>query len=154
MERTIFHILQRIQRIQLGQNTACMIILMLLPMCQTMIKKRMIKVLEVKATQLRLLLCHQISAKFATVEKRYSFYLFKTKEKYSKIFQDGEPPLITPCLCSGSLKFVHQECLHRWIKSSDIKRCELCKFTFIMQSKVITHRTLLSKKHILKRKET
>jgi len=50
--------------------------------------------------------------------------------------EDGEPPLITPCLCSGSLKFVHQECLHRWIKSSDIKRCELCKFTFIMQSKV------------------
>jgi len=50
--------------------------------------------------------------------------------------EDGEPKLITPCLCSGSLKFVHQECLHRWIKSSDIKRCELCKFTFIMQSKV------------------
>ena len=50
--------------------------------------------------------------------------------------QEGEPRLITPCLCSGSLKFVHQECLHRWIKSSDIKRCELCKFTFLMQSKV------------------
>jgi len=50
--------------------------------------------------------------------------------------EDGEPRLITPCLCSGSLKFVHQECLHRWIKSSDIKRCELCKFTFLMQSKV------------------
>ena len=25
----------------------------------------------------------------------------------------------------------------RWIKSSDIKKCELCKFTFLMQSKVI-----------------
>lgn len=50
--------------------------------------------------------------------------------------EDGEPKLITPCLCSGSLKFVHQDCLHRWIKSSDIKKCELCKFTFLMQSKV------------------
>lgn len=50
--------------------------------------------------------------------------------------EEGEPSLITPCLCSGSLKFVHQDCLHRWIKSSDIKRCELCKFTFLMQSKV------------------
>lgn len=50
--------------------------------------------------------------------------------------EEGEPQLITPCLCSGSLKFVHQECLHRWIKSSDIKKCELCKFTFLMHSKV------------------
>lgn len=29
------------------------------------------------------------------------------------VCQDGEPKLITPCLCSGSLKFVHQDCLHR-----------------------------------------
>ena len=32
---------------------------------------------------------------------------------YVLFFQEGEPILITPCLCSGSLKFVHQECLHR-----------------------------------------
>jgi hypothetical protein len=44
--------------------------------------------------------------------------------------------LITPCFCSGSLKYVHQECLQRWIKSSDIKRCELCKYPFAMQAKV------------------
>ena len=87
------------------------------------------------------------------------------------ITQEGEPTLITPCLCCGSLKFVHQvllqsltsnhpclqrllvfisslsstphprhqECLQRWIKSSDIKRCELCKFPFVMQSKVNHH---------------
>ncbi len=41
-----------------------------------------------------------------------------------------------PCFCSGSLKYVHQECLQRWIKSSDIKRCELCKYPFTMQAKV------------------
>ena len=45
-------------------------------------------------------------------------------------------PLIAPCFCSGSLKFVHQECLQKWIKSSDIKRCELCKYPFDMQAKV------------------
>ena len=44
--------------------------------------------------------------------------------------------LIAPCYCSGSLKYVHQECLQRWIKSSDIKRCELCKYPFAMQAKV------------------
>jgi len=52
----------------------------------------------------------------------------------------GEPgnnvSLIAPCYCSGSLKYVHQECLQRWIKSSDIKRCELCKYPFAMQAKV------------------
>ena len=90
------------------------------------------------------------------------------------ITQEGEPTLITPCLCCGSLKFVHQvllqsltsnhpclqrllvfisslssmphprhqECLQRWIKSSDIKRCELCKFPFVMQSKVIHYHHL------------
>ena len=46
--------------------------------------------------------------------------------------------LIAPCYCSGSLKYVHQECLQRWIKSSDIKRCELCKYPFAMQAKVST----------------
>ncbi|XP_070545105.1 E3 ubiquitin-protein ligase MARCHF8-like [Ptychodera flava] len=49
---------------------------------------------------------------------------------------DSELPLITPCLCSGSLKFVHQQCLQQWIKSSDTKSCELCKFEFFMQSKL------------------
>ena len=45
-------------------------------------------------------------------------------------------PLIAPCFCAGSLKYVHQDCLQRWIKSSDIRRCELCKYTFTMESKV------------------
>ena len=49
---------------------------------------------------------------------------------------EANMPLITPCFCAGSLKYVHQECLQRWIKSSDIKRCELCKYPFTMQSKV------------------
>ena len=51
---------------------------------------------------------------------------------------EAEPdmPLISPCVCSGSLAFVHQGCLQRWIKSSDTKKCELCKYEFIMESKM------------------
>ena len=49
---------------------------------------------------------------------------------------EANASLIAPCYCSGSLKYVHQECLQRWIKSSDIKRCELCKYPFAMQAKV------------------
>ena len=60
----------------------------------------------------------------------------KSKNMIISMVQAGEAPLVSPCFCCGSLKFVHQDCLQRWIKSSDIKRCELCKFPFIMQSKV------------------
>ncbi|XP_053253270.1 E3 ubiquitin-protein ligase MARCHF8 isoform X1 [Podarcis raffonei] len=49
---------------------------------------------------------------------------------------DDESPLITPCHCTGSLNFVHQACLQQWIKSSDTRCCELCKYEFIMETKL------------------
>ncbi|XP_041921044.1 E3 ubiquitin-protein ligase MARCH8 isoform X2 [Alosa sapidissima] len=49
---------------------------------------------------------------------------------------DEESPLITPCHCTGSLRFVHQTCLQQWIKSSDTRCCELCKYEFIMETKL------------------
>lgn len=47
---------------------------------------------------------------------------------------DEECPLIMPCRCTGSLRFVHHACLHQWIKSSDTRCCELCKYNFIMET--------------------
>ncbi|XP_061574595.1 uncharacterized protein marchf1 isoform X2 [Cololabis saira] len=49
---------------------------------------------------------------------------------------DDDCPLITPCHCTGSLSFVHQDCLNQWIKSSDTRCCELCKFDFIMETRL------------------
>lgn len=49
---------------------------------------------------------------------------------------DDESHLITPCHCTGSLRFVHQSCLQQWIKSSDTRCCELCKYEFIMETKL------------------
>ncbi|XP_035123499.1 E3 ubiquitin-protein ligase MARCHF8 isoform X4 [Callithrix jacchus] len=49
---------------------------------------------------------------------------------------DDESPLITPCRCTGSLHFVHQACLQQWIKSSDTRCCELCKYEFVMETKL------------------
>ncbi|XP_037557922.1 E3 ubiquitin-protein ligase MARCHF8 isoform X2 [Dermacentor silvarum] len=49
---------------------------------------------------------------------------------------DPDNPLISPCYCSGSLRYVHQACLQQWIKSSDTRCCELCKFDFIMHTKI------------------
>ncbi|KAJ5171843.1 hypothetical protein N7492_004436 [Penicillium capsulatum] len=41
-----------------------------------------------------------------------------------------EEPLFSPCKCSGSIKFVHQNCLVEWLAHSQKKHCELCKTTF------------------------
>ncbi|KAF2276304.1 uncharacterized protein EI97DRAFT_377478 [Westerdykella ornata] len=41
-----------------------------------------------------------------------------------------EEPLFYPCKCSGSIKFVHQDCLMEWLSHSQKKYCELCKTPF------------------------
>lgn len=45
-------------------------------------------------------------------------------------------PLLSPCYCSGSLKYVHQTCLQQWLAASDTRSCELCKFNFIVHTKI------------------
>ncbi|KAF2725301.1 hypothetical protein K431DRAFT_281247 [Polychaeton citri CBS 116435] len=39
-------------------------------------------------------------------------------------------PLFHPCKCSGSIKYVHQDCLMEWLSHSNKKHCELCKTPF------------------------
>ncbi|KAJ8012060.1 hypothetical protein DPEC_G00064760 [Dallia pectoralis] len=41
-----------------------------------------------------------------------------------------EKPLFHPCVCTGSIKFIHQECLVQWLKHSRKEYCELCKHRF------------------------
>ncbi|CAN6616736.1 hypothetical protein TRVA0_006S03334 [Trichomonascus vanleenenianus] len=42
-----------------------------------------------------------------------------------------EEPLFHPCKCSGSIKFVHQDCLLEWLRHSKKRpTCELCKTPF------------------------
>ncbi|CBX96069.1 hypothetical protein LEMA_P032210.1 [Plenodomus lingam JN3] len=41
-----------------------------------------------------------------------------------------EEPLFYPCKCSGSIKYVHQECLMEWLSHTQKKHCELCKTSF------------------------
>ncbi|KAM3171349.1 hypothetical protein ACTXT7_016783 [Hymenolepis weldensis] len=47
---------------------------------------------------------------------------------------EGTPaqPLFYPCLCTGSIKYVHQDCLVQWLQYSKRQTCELCnhRFTF------------------------
>ncbi|XP_035209314.1 E3 ubiquitin-protein ligase MARCHF6-like isoform X2 [Stegodyphus dumicola] len=41
-----------------------------------------------------------------------------------------EKPLYHPCICTGSIKFIHQECLLQWLKYSRKEYCELCNHRF------------------------
>ncbi|KAJ0641148.1 putative Zinc finger, RING-CH-type, Zinc finger, RING/FYVE/PHD-type [Helianthus annuus] len=37
---------------------------------------------------------------------------------------DVDNPLRYPCACSGSIKFVHQDCLLQWLNHSNARQCE------------------------------
>ncbi|KAI8366334.1 hypothetical protein EDC96DRAFT_508584 [Choanephora cucurbitarum] len=39
-------------------------------------------------------------------------------------------PLYHPCKCSGSIRFVHEDCLIEWLSHSRKKYCELCEHPF------------------------
>ena len=60
-----------------------------------------------------------------------------------------DEPLISPCSCLGTMQYLHQSCLQRWIKSAGVKSCELCKFEFIMHAEIkpFTQVTRWSKIH-------
>ncbi|XGW22525.1 hypothetical protein V3C99_005056 [Haemonchus contortus] len=45
--------------------------------------------------------------------------------------EDGH--LYYPCLCTGSIKYVHQECLTEWLKYSKKEVCELCNYKYSFQ---------------------
>ena len=59
------------------------------------------------------------------------------EEKICKICFENENrtnPLIDPCECKGTGKWVHENCLKSWISqeflSYTIKRCEICRYTY------------------------
>ncbi|OAY70678.1 putative E3 ubiquitin ligase SUD1 [Ananas comosus] len=43
---------------------------------------------------------------------------------------EADNPLRYPCACSGSIKYVHQECLLQWLNHSNARHCEVCKHPF------------------------
>lgn len=42
----------------------------------------------------------------------------------------AEEELYYPCKCSGSIRYVHQDCLKQWLAHSQKRHCELCKTPF------------------------
>jgi E3 ubiquitin-protein ligase DOA10 len=42
--------------------------------------------------------------------------------------------LMSPCACSGSLKYIHRNCLRQWMEmSSDSRTCNICKTKYNVQ---------------------
>lgn len=54
-------------------------------------------------------------------------------ENICRVCRSGASPgqeLLYPCKCSGSIKYVHEDCLNEWLKHSGKNECELCKHRF------------------------
>ena len=39
-------------------------------------------------------------------------------------------PLVSPCICDGSIRFVHEACLVKWLDIKKSESCELCGHHF------------------------
>ena len=52
--------------------------------------------------------------------------------------EDNIKNMISPCLCRGSNKYVHKECLNQWRRLSDnqeqINQCPTCKFEYHIET--------------------
>ena len=45
----------------------------------------------------------------------------------------SDRPLFYPCICTGSIKYIHQDCLMLWMRYSKKEHCELCGHSFRFQ---------------------
>ena len=56
-----------------------------------------------------------------------------SEEKICRVCRGGEEEgneLYHPCLCKGSISYVHKECLMTWLSYASRTKCELCGFEF------------------------
>lgn len=73
-----------------------------------------------------------------------------TPNKFCRVCYEKEQkddPLIAPCQCEGSIKYIHSSCIKKWIINSknlfDNPQCEVCKKYYIIKFK---NNELLNKK--------
>ena len=44
--------------------------------------------------------------------------------------------LVNPCKCKGSMSYIHELCLVKWLLAKNIRHCELCKAEFTIKEEV------------------
>lgn len=72
---------------------------------------------------------HSNNSSFSSFKENYVCRICLEKEK-------ANAKLITPCLCKGTMRYVHNLCLKKWLEENNIKidiknkddaHCEICK---------------------------
>ncbi|KAH9935970.1 uncharacterized protein BXZ73DRAFT_76777 [Epithele typhae] len=43
---------------------------------------------------------------------------------------EPDQPLFHPCKCSGTIRYIHQDCLKEWLTHSRKKTCDVCKYPY------------------------
>ncbi|KAI5118672.1 hypothetical protein M0805_003610 [Coniferiporia weirii] len=43
---------------------------------------------------------------------------------------EQDAPLFHPCKCSGTIRYIHQDCLTTWLAHSKKKTCDVCKYQY------------------------
>jgi hypothetical protein len=43
--------------------------------------------------------------------------------------------LVSPCLCRGSIQFIHPTCIRRWMITSGTRSCELCQYSYKVEER-------------------
>ncbi|KAI0682125.1 hypothetical protein C8T65DRAFT_625163 [Cerioporus squamosus] len=43
---------------------------------------------------------------------------------------EPDQPLFHPCKCSGTIRYIHQDCLTEWLAHSRKKTCDVCKYPY------------------------
>ncbi|TFK52041.1 hypothetical protein OE88DRAFT_1499089 [Heliocybe sulcata] len=43
---------------------------------------------------------------------------------------EPDQPLFHPCKCSGTIRYIHQDCLTTWLTHSKKKTCDVCKYPY------------------------
>lgn len=82
-------------------------------------------------------LCDQIDNNIESA-KSEEILLSSSSDNICRICLDmGPEPLLAPCLCSGTGKFVHDSCLKKWINQKYPQKtnaiCEVCRKEFNMK---------------------
>ncbi len=62
---------------------------------------------------------------------------YTSKECKFCLEEDKEHNLISPCKCTGSLKYVHLKCLEKYHEKRYLDKCEICRDSFHYASKII-----------------
>ena len=77
-----------------------------------------------------------------SIFKRVCVFPYKNNTNNYELHQcricfSSKDKLISPCKCSGSIKYVHKKCLKKWIKNKAENKdsCEICGEKYIIKKK-------------------